>query len=127
MTLLEGILWLTLNVYHEARGENVKGQMAVVYVTLNRAEKRDMTIKEVVLEPNQFSWTNQKKKNYWNVKKTKAFMDCMKVVYKALDSKDFTNGATYFHNIRVRPDWRKSMKYVGTYGNHKFYKTKRNG
>ena len=37
MTLLEGLLWLTLNVYHEARSEPLVGQVAVAFVTLNRA------------------------------------------------------------------------------------------
>ena len=29
MTLLEGLLWLTLNVYHEARSEPQIGQIAI--------------------------------------------------------------------------------------------------
>jgi N-acetylmuramoyl-L-alanine amidase len=121
MTLLEGILWLTLNVYHEARGESVQGQMAVVHVTLNRAKRRNMSIKEVVLEHKQFSWTLMPKSK-WKPKDKKAYKQCMEVVKKAVKQKDFTNGATFFHSKKVHPKWRKQMKYVGTYGNHKFYK-----
>ena len=48
MTVLEGLLWLTLNVYHEARSEPQIGQVAVVHVTLNRAEELNRSIKEIV-------------------------------------------------------------------------------
>ena len=44
MTLLEGLLWLTLNVYHEARSEPLIGQMAVALVTLNRANEKHLPI-----------------------------------------------------------------------------------
>lgn len=121
MTLLESVLWLTMNVYHEARGENLKGQMAVVYVTLNRSKKRNKTVKEVILEPYQFSWTLRDKET-WMPKDTKTFMKCMASVYKALDSEDFTGGATFYHNQTVKPKWRHSFKYVGMYGTHSFYK-----
>jgi len=122
MTFLEGILWLTLNVYHEARGESVKGQMAIVYITLNRAKKRNMTIKEVVLEANQFSWTSRPEKE-WKPKNIALFVKCGESVYKALDRKDFTNGSTFFHSKQVYPDWKNKMKYVTTIGNHLFYKS----
>ena len=57
MPLLEGLLWLTLNVYHEARSEPPIAQSAVALVTLNRAHEKKMPIKAVVQEPHQFSWT----------------------------------------------------------------------
>ena len=61
LSFLEGLLWLTLNVYHEARGEPEIGQLAVAHVTLNRAMEEHKSIAEVVREPYQFSWTFQKK------------------------------------------------------------------
>ena len=51
MTFLEGLLWLTLNVYHEARSEPEIGQVAVAHVTPNRAAKRALSIKKVVNQP----------------------------------------------------------------------------
>ena len=55
--MFEGALfWLALNVYHEARGEDAVAQRAVAHVTLNRARERGhMNIRQVVLEPAQFS------------------------------------------------------------------------
>ena len=41
MSFLEGLLWLTLNVYHEARSEPQIGQLAVAHVTLNRASQKN--------------------------------------------------------------------------------------
>ena len=53
---------LALNIYHEARGERVEGQIAVAHVTMNRVnhEKWPSTICEVVYQPKQFSWTHDK-------------------------------------------------------------------
>ena len=51
MDLLIGILYLTLNVYHEARSEDQFAQTAVAHVTMNRAVERKLTIKQVVLQP----------------------------------------------------------------------------
>ena len=57
------LLCLTMNVYHESRGEPESGQMAVAYVTLNRAVSQNRDVCSVVYEKSQFSWTMQ------NVKK----------------------------------------------------------
>jgi N-acetylmuramoyl-L-alanine amidase len=60
MTIFEGLLWLTLNVYHEARSEPQIAQMAVALVTLNRASDQQRHISTVVQQPHQFSWTGKK-------------------------------------------------------------------
>ena len=51
---------LAMNIYHEARGERMEGQIAVAQVTLNRAahEEWPSTICDVVYQPKQFSWTH---------------------------------------------------------------------
>ena len=74
MTLLEGLLWLTLNVYHEARSEPQIGQVAVAFVTLNRANEKRLPIKDIVQEPHQFSWTFQKES--YLPEDPKAFLEC---------------------------------------------------
>ncbi|WP_419584734.1 cell wall hydrolase, partial [Thiolapillus sp.] len=50
---------LAQNIYHEARGEPVAGQVAVAYVVLNRVARqiRGTDVCEVVWAPHQFSWT----------------------------------------------------------------------
>ena len=66
--LIEGaLLWLTINVYHEARGEDALSQRAVAHVTLNRAKQHGYDVKKVVKEPYQFSWTLDKKNSVVNL------------------------------------------------------------
>lgn len=120
MTFLEALLWLTINVYHEARSEPQIGQVAVALVTLNRASEKHLPIKDVVLEPYQFSWTFQKESYF--PENPKAFLQCLKSVYIALNSKDFTRGATHYHLDSINPYWSSEYTYLETYGSHKFYK-----
>lgn len=120
MTLLEGLLWLTLNVYHEARSEPEIGQMAIVHVTLNRSLERDLSVKDVVRQPYQFSWTFQKKS--YIPDDPKAFFNCLQTVYKALQTKDITTGATHYHLDTISPYWADDYDYVSQFGSHKFYR-----
>jgi len=122
MDAFTAILWLTLNLYHEARGEEQLAQIAVAHATLNRAKERGLTVKKTVLQPRQFSWTigGQKKP----IHDPAALLKCYEVAQVALKGRDFTRGATHYHEKKVKPIWRKKMVYLGEYGNHKFYKRK---
>ena len=120
MTLLEGLLWLTLNVYHEARSDPQVGQMAVAYVTLNRAMQRQVPVKEVITQPYQFSWTFQK--DSYIPDDPDAFFECMNSIYLALKTPDFTNGATHYHLDSITPNWVSDYTYVAQFGSHKFYR-----
>ncbi len=120
MALLEGFLWLTLNVYHEARSEPQVAQMAVALVTLNRANEKNLQIKEVVQQPHQFSWTHRK--DYFLPEDSNAFIKCMQSAYLALQSHDFTQGATHFHLDSVAPYWIAEYTFLDQFGSHKFYK-----
>lgn len=120
MSILEGLLWLTLNVYHEARSEPQVGQVAIANVTLNRAKEQNLPIKDVVNQPYQFSWTLHK--NSYIPNDTKAFMQCLQSVYIALQTADITEGATHYHLDSVKPNWASQYTYVDQFGSHKFYK-----
>lgn len=120
MTLLEGLLWLTLNVYHEARSEPQIGQIAVAHVTLNRAKKEDLTIKDVVHKPYQFSWTRHQDSYF--PEDPQAFLKCMESVVIALKNEDFTHGSTHYHLTSVNPGWVSKYTFVKQYGSHKFYR-----
>lgn len=122
MPLLEGLLWLTLNVYHEARSEPPIAQSAVALVTLNRAHEKKMPIKAVVQEPHQFSWTLRQNSDSYFPDDPKAFLQCMQSVYFALQNQDFTQGATHFHLDTVEPYWIAEYTFLDQYGSHKFYK-----
>ncbi len=54
---------LACNIYFETRSETVEGMMAVVAVTLNRvgSDKYPNTVREVVWQRKQFSWTHDGK------------------------------------------------------------------
>jgi len=120
MSLLEGLLWLTLNVYHEARSEPEIGQMAIVHVTLNRSMERQLSVQEVVRQPYQFSWTFQKQSYFPN--DPKAFFDCLQTVYKALQTSDITTGATHYLLDTISPEWADDYVFVSQFGSHKFYR-----
>lgn len=126
MTLLfcESLLWLTLNVYHEARGEPEVGKLAVAHVTLNRAREEQKRVVDVVKEPNQFSWTDQKKSP--TPLELNPLQDSLRVALKAMTTTDFTGGATYFHRHDLSPDWTSKMTFTAQYGSHKFYRDNTN-
>ena len=120
MDLFEAILWLAMNVYHESRSEGVMGMKAVAHVTINRAANRQLTIKEVVLQPKQFSWVHLRKTyvpDDWV-----ALTACIKAASEAVNEPDFTAGATHYHLDTVTPEWSYHIPYIGKYGSHLFYR-----
>lgn len=119
MTLLEGFLWLALNIYHEGRSEPQIGQLAIAHVTLNRANEQNISIKDVLHQPHQFNWVT--KKSYFpdNIP---VFLHSMQLALVALQSHDFTHGATYFHRKDKSPEWASRLTYIQAYGSHKFYR-----
>lgn len=119
MTLLEGILWLTLNIYHEARSEPQIGQVAIAHVTLNRAKQQKVSIRDVIRQPKQFHWID--KKTYFPTD-FPAFFQCMQSALVAFGTSDFTAGATHFHAKSVKPQWSHTLTYIDQYGSHKFYR-----
>lgn len=118
MSLLEAVLWLTLNVYHEARSEPQIGQVYVAQVTMNRAKSRNLPIKEVVQQPFQFSWYGKK----LFPKDITAFQNCLESVFLAAASDDLTDNAQYYHRVDVSPKWREAYTMVAKINKHIFYK-----
>lgn len=120
----ENILWITQkefkcladNVYYEARGEPLRGQIAVARVTLNRAEDKRTDVCSVVYAKYQFSWTLKKPKP---IKDAKAYEVAKQAAWLA---KDDSLPAYYFHNKHVKPLWRLAFTKLETIGNHIFYK-----
>ena len=71
---------------------------AVAQVTINRSKNSNLTIKEVVLQPHQFSWTSDPRKKKGKIPSdTVAFNRCVKNALIALSTPDITGGATHFH------------------------------
>lgn len=126
---------LACNIYFESRGENISGQMAVGFVTLNRLKHDGYpeSVRKVVYQSAQFSWTMVK--NGYTVRDPEAWMvaqDIAKFIYKIRNNEvlysrlDPTHGATHFHTKRVRPYWIKFFTKTATIGYHVFYKPKEN-
>lgn len=133
MILASALLCLSLNLYHEARGEPILGQYAVAAVTMNRAGNDPAKVCEVVTAPHQFSWTTDKltrTRTGWRLKAAgvpkddHAWTVATKIAYNTLSGHeiDLTHGATYYHEARARPGWRRHFRRVITIGNHVFYR-----
>ena len=60
--MIEAVLWLAINLYHEARSEPVEAQVAVVHVVMNRADWNPENVKTVIMKRKQFSWTSNRSK-----------------------------------------------------------------
>lgn len=60
--MIEAVLWLVINLYHEARSEPVEAQVAVVYVVMIRAGWNSENVPGVIQARKQFSWTGDKNK-----------------------------------------------------------------
>jgi len=145
---------LATNIYHEARGESIAGQLAVALVTDNR--KKDIrfpnTYCDVVYEgPMRESWKTRKRKDipssdriYFPVKHRCQFSwycdgksdkvlneDLWKTAYMIASAVaqgvvfDFTDGATHYHADYVSPDWAKKYHKIVKIDQHIFYRTRR--
>ncbi len=122
---------LALNLYHEARSEGVKGQLAVAEVTLNRVKSTSYpnTICGVVKQTSkngcQFSWFCDGKSD--EPKDILAWDQAIHVAqYALMDGVTLrsTQGSTHYHADYVRPYWAASYRKVAKIGRHIFYRSK---
>ena len=109
---------LTDNIYHEARGEPLAGQVAVAKVTINRTKHKSFpkNLCEVVYQPKQFSWTIKKPKKPVDIE---AWNNAKYAAYTALASKK-PFPAIYYHNLTVKPGWAHNKKVLAKIGGHVF-------
>jgi N-acetylmuramoyl-L-alanine amidase len=116
------IYCLAKNIYYEARGEPLEGQIAVAQVTLNRvaSEAFHNTVCGVVYAHKQFSWTLDKDRK---IRDRKAWSDAVDlaaaVLNKSIHLPYFP--ALYFHTPQVNPRWNRGKRVVARIGNHIFY------
>ena len=121
---------LALNIYHEARGENIEGQLAVAQVTLNRVKDPNFpdSICQVVYERTnkvcQFSWVCVKKSQYPTNREQyaqiKKLADSILRGEKKHARIEYRN-AVYYHADWVSPNWMAEKKEVARIGRHIFY------
>lgn len=127
---------LTENIYFEARGQHLTGQLAVGLVTLNRVmsnhypnticgvvwqKKTNPKTKKMVA---QFSWTLDNLSNIPK-KNTDTYRDIKRLAEFLLDREsaitDFTKGATHYHSVNVKPHWAEKITFLAQYDEHLFY------
>ena len=129
MTLTPAIC-LALIVYHEARGEPHKGQLAVAEVAVERVmdPRWPDDVCEVMLEPRQFSfvgkggkWPEPDKDSPEWKKALTIGSDYASGISRKRDTR-LTKGANHYLHKRLTRVWTKGMVHTVTIGNHKFYK-----
>lgn len=122
----DALLWLSLNIFFEAKGESIPGKWAVGQVVLNRVKSKRWpnTVCGVIKQSKQFSW-------YWDGKsdkptKGKAWEDSKKVAAILLRKQndgiyDFSEGANHYYNPnKATPYWRNEGELTAVIGNHVF-------
>jgi len=117
------LVCLTMNVYWEARNQDIAGQLAVAQVTMNRvnSEAYPNSVCEVVHEHKQFSW-------YWDgksdiPKEEKAWEIATLVASAALDGSGHSDlgDVLHYHAVYAKPYWKDYMTKVAEIGDHVFY------
>jgi len=120
--ILYAVFLLSLNVYHEARGEPLAGQVMVCQTVPNRARGDYGKIESVIYEHKQFTWTADGGKH---VTDYNAFMSCKTAVLLCLDERATGNnggGVTHYHRADIMPYWASEMDLISQIGHHKFYR-----
>jgi N-acetylmuramoyl-L-alanine amidase len=136
--IIEALVCIALNVYHEARDQPFIGQVAVAQVVMNRVydDRYPNTACEVVKQGPTYAWTdglpvrNRCQFSWYcdgksdKPKDSTAWMDAMRIAhgvyYGNLD--DFVEGATHYHATYVQPEWAETKTKVVQIGEHIFYR-----
>lgn len=121
---------LTEALYFEARGEDLKGQMAVAEVILNRVESKRFpdTVCRVISQGAsrrnacQFSFKCDGVPERFSERR--AYERVGKVARVMLDGHErgLTNGATHYHTTWVQPGWSRRLMQTAQVGDHLFYR-----
>ena len=122
-------LCLAMNIYHEARGEPLAGQLAVGYSVMNRVadERYPNTICEVVHQARynhkcQYSWFCDGLPD--TPSDSRAMLESIVLSKKIINgtATDISEGATHYHAHYVNPYWAVHMQPVLEVGDHLFYR-----
>jgi N-acetylmuramoyl-L-alanine amidase len=115
------LICLALNIYFEARGEPIDGQLLVAETTINRAADRDQTICEAVWDDDQYSWTNDGLSD--TPRDAAAYALSTQLAQEALAGKHLYTGVDHYHEASINPAWAEHLTMLGRYGNHIFYRS----
>jgi spore germination cell wall hydrolase CwlJ-like protein len=128
-----GAQWecLAQALYHEARGETVRGMFAVAEVILNRVDSRAYpgTVCGVINQGTgaryqcQFTYTCDGLSD--RVSEPAAWRVVGVVARIMLDGapRELTGGATHYHTRAVSPSWSRAFPRTASIGSHHFYRS----
>lgn len=109
---------------YEARGESLAGSIAVGYVIVERTKdpsRWPKTVRGVVSQKNQFSYTTRRQKIRPNDEDwQRAYITSYQILHGEVSNP--IGSSDHYHTIKVKPKWAKKMQYVATLGSHRFYK-----
>lgn len=112
---------LAVNVYHEARGEPRKGQVAVAEVTMNRVASPRFpdSVCRVVHQEAAFSWTLGDA----SLPGGRAWRQALEVAASVYDGEHapVVPGALHYHVRGIQPAWARANPPIRTIGRHVFY------
>ena len=136
--LSAAVLCMALNIYHEARGEPLAGQIGVAHSVLNRmADSRyPDTACEVIKQAKYHGWDMINPIRYkcqysWfcdglsdKPQDGKAMLEATILAQHVLAGKsiDITEGATHYHADYVHPYWADEMTTTIKLGSHIYYR-----
>lgn len=123
------VFCMAKNIFHEAGIEDELGKYAVAQVTLNRMAnpKYPKTVCEVVMDPYQFSWANDRSIR-WTRPKGTTWRESLKIAEDVLIRGHRVKGlekANYYHADYVDPRWKKPEAKIAQVGTHIFYASAR--
>ena len=105
---------IAVTLTKEAATEGLLGKRAVFDTIITRMKESGKTACQVIMQPNQFSWT--KGIGTFPSPSKKELTTYSKVV----NMKPVVR-ATHFHLTSVHPKWVRKMKFVKKIGKHLFY------
>ena len=141
--IIEAVMCLALNIYHEAKNQSMVGQVAVAQVVMNRVKdnRYPNTVCEVVYQgPTRPSWEDPNKEYpikhkcqfswYCDGKSDEPRNDALwfkakdyaRLVYYDRILIDVTEGATHYHASYVKPSWAKTKTRTTRIDRHIFYR-----
>ena len=115
---------LAMNIYHEGRGEPIRGMAAIAAVTMNRVSSAQYpdTICKVVWQPKQFSWTKINARHHV-IRDAEAWQQALVIARLFMNGATLSQigDATHYHSVRVQPSWSEESALVARVGDHFFY------
>lgn len=121
---------LTEALYFEARGESLRGQIAVAEVILNRVDSKryPSSVCGVVQQGQhrrnacQFSYNCDGRSNRIGNKKVFEKLGQLSHAMMSGAKRELTGNALYYHNTTVRPRWSRKLVRTTRIGQHIFYR-----